>query len=47
MVDDRTRDAEDTHFVYDWRLEQEAALRKAKGTGMSSEQVIDFVNGCK
>ena len=38
-------DAEDTQYVYDWRLEQEAALRRDKGTGMSDAQVINFVNG--
>lgn len=40
-------DAEETQYVYDWRLQQEAALRLAKGRGMSDEQVINFVNGCK
>lgn len=40
-------DAEDTQYVYAWRLEQEAALRKAKGTGMTDEQVLNFVNGCE
>jgi D-glycerate 3-kinase len=40
-------DAEDTRFVYAWRQEQEAALRAAKGTGMTDEQVVGFVNGCK
>ncbi|KAF2180496.1 hypothetical protein K469DRAFT_729757 [Zopfia rhizophila CBS 207.26] len=38
-------DAEDTKDVYEWRLEQEAALRASKGTGMTDEQVINFVNG--
>ncbi|KAK1081594.1 hypothetical protein LTR33_004551 [Friedmanniomyces endolithicus] len=38
-------DAEDTQYVYAWRLEQEAALRAAKGTGMTEEQVVRFVNG--
>ena len=33
--------------MYGWRQEQEAALRTAKGTGMTDEQVIKFVNGCK
>lgn len=33
--------------MYDWRLEQEAKMRKAKGKGMTDEQVIDFVNGCQ
>lgn len=36
-------DAEDTLFVYQWRLEQEAALRELKGSGMTDDQVIDFV----
>lgn len=40
-------DAVDTLFVYEWRLEQERALRKAKGFGMKDKQVIEFVNGCK
>lgn len=40
-------DAEDVQYVYDWRLEQEAALRQAKGKGMTDRQVVDFVNGCK
>jgi hypothetical protein len=34
-------------FVYEWRLQQEAALRASKGVGMTDEQVINFVNGCK
>ncbi|EMC93527.1 hypothetical protein BAUCODRAFT_75553 [Baudoinia panamericana UAMH 10762] len=38
-------DAEDTQYVYDWRLQQEAALRAAKGTGMTDDQVLSFVNG--
>lgn len=38
-------DAEDTMFVYAWRREQEAALRLAKGTGMTDEQVVHFVDG--
>ncbi|KAF2489553.1 putative Uridine/cytidine kinase [Lophium mytilinum] len=38
-------DAEDTRYVYAWRLEQEAALRASKGTGMTDEQVVSFVNG--
>lgn len=42
-----TSDAEDTHYVYDWRLEQESRMREAKGKGMTDAQVIDFVNGCK
>ena len=38
-------DAEDTSCVYQWRLEQEVALRKSKGKGMTDDQVVDFVNG--
>ncbi|KAK5111298.1 hypothetical protein LTR85_012193 [Meristemomyces frigidus] len=38
-------DAEDAQYVYAWRLEQEAALRASKGTGMTDEQVVHFVNG--
>ncbi|EME44185.1 hypothetical protein DOTSEDRAFT_172266 [Dothistroma septosporum NZE10] len=38
-------DAEDTLYVYHWREQQEAAMRAQKGTGMSEEQVISFVNG--
>lgn len=40
-------DAEDPLYVYDWRLEPERAMRESKGSGMSDEQVINFVNGCK
>ncbi|KZF25404.1 P-loop containing nucleoside triphosphate hydrolase protein [Xylona heveae TC161] len=39
-------DATDTRFVYDWRLQQEAALRLSKGVGMTDEEVIKFVDGC-
>lgn len=38
-------DAEETGFVYDWRLQQEEALRRDKGAGMSDEQVVKFVDG--
>ena len=38
-------DAEETGYVYDWRLEQEAALRRDKGSGMTDEQVRKFVDG--
>lgn len=37
-------DAEDTQYVYDWRREQEAKLREEKGTGMTDEQVVKFVD---
>jgi D-glycerate 3-kinase len=38
-------DAQNPLFVYDWRLEQEAGLRAAKGSGMSDEEVRHFVDG--
>ncbi|KAL4787613.1 P-loop containing nucleoside triphosphate hydrolase protein [Aspergillus varians] len=38
-------DAQDNHFVYDWRQEQERTLRAAKGIGMTEEQVKHFVDG--
>ncbi len=37
-------DTSDTAFVYDWRLEQEAALRRETGSGMTDEQVVRFVD---
>ncbi|KAH8681580.1 putative Uridine/cytidine kinase [Xylariales sp. PMI_506] len=37
-------DAENTEYVYDWRLEQEVKLRQDKGTGMTDEQVVKFVD---
>ncbi|KAI0889025.1 P-loop containing nucleoside triphosphate hydrolase protein [Annulohypoxylon maeteangense] len=37
-------DAEDTEWVYDWRLEQETMLRKQRGTGMTDDQVVKFVD---
>ena len=40
-------DAENPLYVYDWRQQQEAAMRATKGTGMSEDQVTNFVNGCK
>ena len=45
-ADESCRDAEDPLYVYDWRLEQEANLRASKGSGMTDEQVVNFVNGC-
>lgn len=39
-------DAENIHFVYEWRQEQEQTLRATKGTGMTEEQVNHFVDGC-
>ena len=38
-------DAEETKYVYEWRLDQEVALRKEKGMGMTDEQVYKFVDG--
>ena len=39
-------DAQDNHFVYEWRQEQERTLRATKGIGMTEEQVNHFVDGC-
>lgn len=38
-------DAEDLSYVYAWRQEQEAKLREERGTGMTKEQVVTFVDG--
>lgn len=38
-------DAEDTAFVYDWRIQQEHGLFASHGSGMTDDQVIDFVDG--
>ncbi|KAJ5373738.1 hypothetical protein N7517_005744 [Penicillium concentricum] len=38
-------DAENPHFVYEWRQEQERTLHAAKGTGMTEDQVNHFVDG--
>jgi len=38
-------DAEETGFVYEWRQEQEEALRREKGVGMSRDEVERFVDG--
>lgn len=38
-------DAEETKYVYDWRLEQEKKMRDEKGSGMTDEQVEEFVDG--
>lgn len=38
-------DAEDPLYVYDWRLEQEHNLIKAKGSGMTDDEVKTFVDG--
>ncbi|KAI6381995.1 hypothetical protein MCOR25_000876 [Pyricularia grisea] len=37
-------DAQQLEYVYDWRQEQEAQLRNERGTGMSDEQVVRFVD---
>lgn len=37
-------DAENTEFVYEWRLQQEQQLRRERGTGMTDEQVVKFVD---
>lgn len=42
----RASDALHMTDVYAWRQDQERALRATKGTGMSDEQVIRFVDGC-
>lgn len=41
------RDAEDTDWVYDWRLQQEQTLKAEKGRGMTDKGVIEFVNACE
>lgn len=38
-------DAQNIHYVYEWRQEQERTLRATKGTGMTEEQVNHFVDG--
>ena len=38
-------DAADPFWVYEWREEQEQALRATKGSGMTTEQVKHFVDG--
>ena len=40
-------DAQDTRWVYDWRLEAEVKLRAEKGSGMTDQQVKHFIDGCK
>lgn len=39
-------DAEDPMFVYEWRSESERKLSETKGSGMTDEEVVGFVNGC-
>jgi D-glycerate 3-kinase len=38
-------DADKLVNVYEWRIEQEHALKREKGVGMTDEQVIRFVQG--
>jgi D-glycerate 3-kinase len=38
-------DAEETKWVYEWRLQQEGELRRENGTGMTDEEVVRFVDG--
>ncbi|KAJ6093402.1 hypothetical protein N7486_008691 [Penicillium sp. IBT 16267x] len=38
-------DTDDLVNVYEWRMEQERALRQYKGAGMTDEEVVDFVKG--
>ncbi|KAK9460475.1 P-loop containing nucleoside triphosphate hydrolase protein [Lipomyces oligophaga] len=38
-------DAENTRYVYNWRLQQEAELRRNTGKGMTDAQVVEFVDG--
>lgn len=38
-------DAADPIFAYQWRLQQEKALRESRGSGMTDDQVLEFVNG--
>ncbi|KAK6344346.1 hypothetical protein TWF696_007985 [Orbilia brochopaga] len=38
-------DAQELSYVYNWRLEQEHAMITVKGTGMTDEQVVEFING--
>ncbi|EEP77825.1 conserved hypothetical protein [Uncinocarpus reesii 1704] len=45
QYDALTEDASNIHNVYDWRQEQERTLLATKGTGMTPDQVIQFVNG--
>jgi D-glycerate 3-kinase len=37
--------AENINFVYEWRLQQEHAMIAALGTGMTDEQIKNFVDG--
>ena len=40
-------DAEDPMYVYEWRSQSERKLREVKGSGMTDEQVVDFVDRCR
>ncbi|KAL8780633.1 MAG: hypothetical protein Q9194_000824 [Teloschistes cf. exilis] len=42
---DGNSDAENLQYVYAWRLEQEATLRRERGRGMTNEEVKKFVDG--
>ncbi|KUI68272.1 putative kinase mug58 [Cytospora mali] len=37
-------DAEDTEYVYEWRRQQERQLKQERGSGMTDEQVVKFVD---
>lgn len=39
-------DAENLQFVYEWRLEQEDQLRRERGSGMTNDAVMNFIDGC-
>lgn len=39
-------DAEDISYVYDWRIQQEHGLIASRGSGMTNDQVTEFVDGC-
>jgi D-glycerate 3-kinase len=36
---------QDVMYIYDWRLQQEHAMKAVKGSGMTDEQVVRFVEG--
>lgn len=38
-------DTDDLRNVYDWRLQQEHKMIESKGSGMTDEQVMAFVDG--
>jgi pantothenate kinase-related protein Tda10 len=40
-------DADNTKYVYHWRLQAEQKMRQERGKGMTDDQVVTFVNGCK